>query len=42
MVTAVNGVRVQLDHPISELAAAIGHDASGDWKKVFLYCDAEQ
>ena len=41
MVTAVKGVRVQLDHPISELAAAIGQDPSGDWKKVFLYCDAQ-
>ena len=41
MVTAVNGVRVQLDHPISEFAAAIGQDPSGDWKKVCLYCDAQ-
>lgn len=38
---AVKGVRVQLDQPISELVAAIGHDASSDWKNVFLYCDAQ-
>jgi hypothetical protein len=37
----VKGTRVQLDHPISELAAAIGLDDSGDWTQVFLYCDAQ-
>ncbi|MEI6714503.1 MAG: right-handed parallel beta-helix repeat-containing protein [Verrucomicrobiota bacterium] len=32
--------RVQLDRPLGQLTAAIGYDASGDWKNVFLYCDA--
>lgn len=36
----VKAGRVQLDRPLGELAAAIGHDTSGDWKNVFLYCDA--
>lgn len=40
-VTAVQGERVQLDHPLTELSAAIGHDVSGDWAKVFLYRDAQ-
>jgi hypothetical protein len=40
MVKAVTGARLQLDRPISELAAAIGLDGSGDWSQVFLYCDA--
>ena len=39
-VKAVKGVRVQLDRPLAELAASVGHDASGDWKSLFLYCDA--
>ncbi len=41
VVKTVKGTRVQLDHPISELAAAIGLDAPFDWTQVFLYCDAQ-
>lgn len=37
----VKGARVQLDQPILQLAAAIGHEVSGDWSQVFLYCDAQ-
>ncbi|MCX7007244.1 MAG: hypothetical protein NTY53_08340, partial [Kiritimatiellaeota bacterium] len=31
LVTSVQGARVQLDHPLAELAAAIGHDAARGW-----------
>jgi hypothetical protein len=41
MAKSVKGVRVQFDSPISELAAAIGHDVTRGWKNVFLYCDAQ-
>jgi hypothetical protein len=41
LVKAVKGAHVQLAQPLSELAATIGHDASGDWKQVFWYCDAQ-
>jgi hypothetical protein len=41
VVKTVEGAKVQLDRPVAELATAIGHDASGDWKQVFLYCDAQ-
>jgi hypothetical protein len=37
---AVKGSRVQLDRPVSELAAAIGHDVAEGWKHVFIYRDA--
>jgi hypothetical protein len=37
----VQGTRVQPDHPIAELAAAVGQDANRGWKNVFLYCDAQ-
>jgi hypothetical protein len=40
-IRAVKGSRVQLDRPISELAAAIGHSTLSDWSSVFLYCDAQ-
>ena len=32
---------MQLDRPLAELSATIGHDVSGDWAKVFLYRDAQ-
>jgi hypothetical protein len=41
MVKKVKGTRVQLDQPVSELAAAIGLDAPLDLTQVFLYCDAQ-
>lgn len=31
------GSRVQFDRPVSGIAAALGHDPSGDWKQVFVY-----
>jgi Right handed beta helix region len=36
----VKGARVQLDRPLAELLAVIGHDAASGWKTVFLNCDA--
>ena len=40
LVTSAQGARVQLDRPLAELAAAIGHDAARGWQGVYLYCDA--
>ena len=40
LVTSAQGTRVQLDRPLAELAAAIGHDAARGWQGVYLYCDA--
>ena len=40
LVISAQGARVQLDRPLAELAAAIGHDATRGWQGVYLYCDA--